>query len=89
MSKRYKSLIKGKLQTSGGKVEKGETSWIAVVRELEEKTRIKGYFCGSPVWWEGCACTGGRIFNFKPMLCGFVHKSATGDVHSHIKWANT
>ena len=42
MSERYKEPMKGKLQTSGGKVEEGETSWIAVVRELEEETGIKG-----------------------------------------------
>ena len=42
MSERYKALMKGKLQTSYGKVEEGETSWMAAVRELEEETGIKG-----------------------------------------------
>src|ERR1044072_9317848 len=41
MSKRYKAPMKGKLQTSCKKVEKGETSWMAVIRELEEETGIK------------------------------------------------
>src|ERR1044071_8675304 len=41
MSERYKSPMKGKLQTPEGKVEEGETSWIAAVRELEEETGIK------------------------------------------------
>src|ERR1044072_6784400 len=50
MSKRYKAPMKGKLQTSCGKVEEGETSWMAAVRELEEETGIKRptmEFCGT------------------------------------------
>ena len=42
MSERYKAPMKGKLQTPCGKVEEGETSWMAAVRELEEETEIKG-----------------------------------------------
>ena len=42
MSERYKAPMKGKLQTPGGKVEEGETSWMAAIRELEEETSIKG-----------------------------------------------
>src|ERR1043165_481418 len=34
--------MKGKLQTPGGKVEEGETSWIAAVRKLEKEMGIKG-----------------------------------------------
>ena len=42
MSERYKAPMRGKLQTPCGKVEKGETLWMAAVRELEEETGIKG-----------------------------------------------
>ena len=42
ISKRYKAPMKGKLQTPCGKVEEGETPWMAAVRELEEETGIKG-----------------------------------------------
>ena len=42
MSERYKAPMKGKLQISEGKVEEGETSWMAAVRELVEETSIKG-----------------------------------------------
>src|ERR1044071_5628865 len=42
MSERYKAPMKGKLQTPEGKVEEGETSWMAAVRELKEETGIKG-----------------------------------------------
>ena len=34
--------MKGKLQTPCGKVKKGESSWMIVIKKLEEETEIKG-----------------------------------------------
>jgi len=42
MSERYKVPMKGKLQTPCGKVEEGESLWMAAIKELEEETNIKG-----------------------------------------------
>ena len=41
MSIRSKELMKGMLQTPCGKVESGESSWEAIIRETKEETGLE------------------------------------------------